>query len=130
MVLVSTYSSPRQHIWTFIAGFSESAQRFEVNCPCTNGTTQTVQSFIGRDYFCESRNPDGYSTNKLYTNDPLWDGKRCSSLEQNCCQAPGLPWFHKILHSTTTNYIEIKVCGDEDTDNEDIPVNYNEIYIK
>ena len=46
------------------------------------------------------------------------------SLQQNCCQVPGLPWFHKVFNSTTTDYIEIRACGDKDTDNEDIPVNY------
>ena len=123
-----TYGSPRQHIWTFISGYSESVQRSDVNCPCAQGTTQTVQSFIGSDYFCESGNPDGYDTSKLYTNDPLWDGKGCSSLEQSCCQAPGLPWFHKVLNSTTTNYIEMRVCGDQD--DEDATINYYDIYVK
>ena len=123
-----TYGSPRQHIWTFMAGYSECVQRSDVSCPCAQGTTQTVQSFIGSDYFCESGNPDSYDTSKLYTNDPLWDGKGCSSLEQSCCQAPGLPWFHKVLNSTTTNYIEMRVCGDQD--DEDATINYYDIYVK
>ena len=124
-----THGSPRQHIWTFMAGNSEGYQRSDVNCPCSQGSTQTVQSFIGNDYFCESGNPDYFDTSgKLYTNDPLWDGKGCNSLEQTCCQAPGLPWFHKVLNSTTTNYIEMRVRGDEGL--EDAPVNYYEIYVK
>ena len=122
-----TRGSPRQHIWTFITGGSENSQS-SGSCPCNNGTTQIVQSFIGSDYFCES----GNSNNKweLHTGDPLWDGKGCGSLEQTCCQAPGLPWFHKVLNSTTTDYLEMRVCTDQGTDNEDVPVNYYEIYIK
>ena len=125
-----TCGSPRRHIWTLIAGNSDNAQYSTVNCPCTNGTTQTVQSFIGNDYFCESGNPDTYWQVKLYTADPLWDKKGCSTIEQSCCQVTGLPWFHKIIQSPKTDYIELRVCGDEGTSNEDVPVNYYEIYVK
>ena len=68
-----------------------------------NGTRQTVQYFIGSDYFCEFDNPVAQWQAKLYTADPLWDGNGCDSLERTCCQTPGLPWFHKVLNSTTTH---------------------------
>ena len=47
------------------------------NCPCNTppGETQKIQPFVGNDYFCESGNPNTYWTYKLYTDDPLWDGK-------------------------------------------------------
>ena len=125
-----TCGFPRQHIWTLIAGNSDNAQYSTVNCPCTNGTTQTVQSFIGNDYFCESGNPDTYWQVKLYTADPLWDKKGCSTIERSCCQVTGLPWFHKIIQSPKNDYIELRVCGDEGTDNEDVLVNYYEVYVK
>ena len=131
-----TRGSPRQHVWTFMAGLIEASLYSDgrYNCPCSQGSLQnsTMPSFIGNDYFCESGNP---STNRkidgstFYTADPLWDGKGCGSLEQSCCQAPGLPWFHKALNSATTDYLEMRVCGDHETD-EDVPVNYYEIYIK
>ena len=102
------------------------------NCPCSQGSLQnsTVPSFIGNDYFCESGYPvpNGKVSAKFYADDPLWDGKGCGPIEQICCQVSGLPWFHKVLNSTTTDYIEMRVCGDEG--NEDAPVNYYEIYVK
>ena len=96
-------------------------------CPCYPGSLQnsTLQSFIGNDYFCESGNP---ATN-LYTSDPLWDGKDCS-IEGNCCTAPGLPWFHKVLNTTTTDYLELRVCADEVTTEDDVPVSFYELYVK
>ena len=125
-----THGSPRKHIWSFLAGFEES-QGSVYNCPCSTGSTQTiVQSFIGNDYFCESGNPKGHQSNKLFTQDPLWDGKDCNSLEVACCSAPGLPWFNKIVKPTTTDYIELRVCADESTTNEDVPVAQYEIYVK
>uniref|UniRef100_A0A1X7SWB5 Fibrinogen C-terminal domain-containing protein n=1 Tax=Amphimedon queenslandica TaxID=400682 RepID=A0A1X7SWB5_AMPQE len=111
-----TRGSPRQHVWTLMAGLNEASLhnndgRF--NCPCSQGSTQnsTLQSFIGNDYFCESGNPatDGsYQFGVLYSSDPLWDGKGCGSLEGVCCAAPGLPWFNKILNTTTTDYLELR----------------------
>ena len=51
------------------------------SCPCSQGTTQSVQSFISNDYFCESGNPNNKFELKLYTQDPLWDGKGCGTNE-------------------------------------------------
>ena len=132
-----THGSPRQHIWTLIAGLIEASLHNNegyTNCPCSQGSLQnsTLQSFIGNDYFCESGNPstNGSFEYKLYTQDPLWDGKGCGSLEGNCCSVPGLPWFNNILNSTTTDYIELRVCGDQDTHDENVPVSFYEIYVK
>ena len=132
-----TCGSPRKHIWTLMAGLNDASLNQGAghsNCPCSQGSTQTstFQSFIGNDYFCESGNPstDVNYEFKLYTQDPLWDGKGCGSLEGNCCSATGLPWFKKILNSTTTDYIELRVCADESTANEDVPVSFYEIYAK
>ena len=123
-----THGYPRQHIWTLMAAYSDSHNHDTANCPCySQGSTQ---SFVGNDYFCESGNPNYQSQSKLYTQDPLWDGKGCGSSEANCCSAAGLPWFNKVLNSTTTDYIELRVCTDQGTANEDVPVSFYDIYIK
>ena len=86
---------------------------------------------LGDDYFCKSGNPNTNHKiygSRFYTADPLCDDKGFGSLEQTCCQAPGLPWFNKVLNSTTTDYIEMRVCGDEG--GEDTPVSFYEIYLK
>ena len=133
-----THGSPRQHIWTLMAGLHEASYYNDGdghhNCPCSQGSTQnsTLQSFIGNDYYCESSNPatDGSLQFILYTSDQLWDGKGCGSLEGNCCTAPGLPWFHKVLNTTTTDYLELRVCADQETADEDVPVSFYELYVK
>ena len=51
-------------------------------------------------------------------------------MEGPCCNVPGIPWFHKILNSPTTDDIELRVCADQDTGDEDVPVSLYEIYIK
>ena len=119
-----TRGSPRQHVWTFINGWSDSYDIAHCNC------NQQPQAFIGNKYFCESGNPTN-NANQFFIADPLWDGQNCGSYESTCCSATGIPWFHRDYGSTTTtDYIELRVCGNEGTSNEDSPVGYYEIYIK
>ena len=107
-----THGSPRQHIWTLINGKSESGTSSSF-CPCNTGSTASVPSFVENDYFCESGTASAPTTPyQLYTDDPLWDGEGCGGDEGPCCNAPGIPWFHKILNFPTTDYIELRVCGD------------------
>ena len=127
-----TRGSPRQHVWTLMAGPVGSVIGGQYNCPCSTGSTQGphVQSFVNKNYYCESGVGTSWSY-KLYTSDPLWDGKGCGTVETACCSAPGLPWFHRDYgNTTTTDYLELRVCGDEGTDNEDSPVSFYEIYVK
>ena len=102
------------------------------NCPCNDppGGTKNVQFVISNDYFCESGNPAQWSLT-FYPNDPLWDGDGCGSQELQCCSAhPTLPWFHKTFNSSTTDYIELRVCGDQGSLDEDTPIGLYEIYVK
>ena len=101
-------------------------------CPCSVGSVVPVQSFVGDNYFCESGVTQVKSIQQqLYTSDPLWDGQGCGSLESPCCNVTGIPWFHRDYgNTTTTDYIELRMCGDEGTENEDAPVSYYEIYVQ
>ena len=124
-VSVTRGSPPRKHVWTFLADYSESV------CPCSTGSTESVRSFMGNDYFCESGNPNSVASHILYTSDPLWDGQSCRNLESPCCNVPGIPWFHRDYgNTTTTDYIEMRVCGDVGFHDEDNPVSLYEMYVK
>ena len=126
-----TRGSPRQHVWTLMTGNLEQNSDSQYNCPCATGSTQQVQSFIGDHNYCESGVAGASYSQQLYTSDPLWDGQSCGSAESSCCNVPGIPWFHRDYGSTTTtDYIELRVCGDEGTANEDVPVSYYEIYVQ
>uniref|UniRef100_A0A1X7U8M1 Fibrinogen C-terminal domain-containing protein n=1 Tax=Amphimedon queenslandica TaxID=400682 RepID=A0A1X7U8M1_AMPQE len=116
-----TRGSPRQHVWTFVAsGTSAIYDIGQYNCPCTIGSSQQVPSFIGNNYYCEGGSAD-----------PLWDGQGCIAIEQaNCCSSPYLPWFYRQYNASTTDYIELRVCGDQGTNDEDVPVFLYEIYVK
>uniref|UniRef100_A0A1X7TPV6 Uncharacterized protein n=1 Tax=Amphimedon queenslandica TaxID=400682 RepID=A0A1X7TPV6_AMPQE len=117
-----THGSPRQHVWTLIAGISELSSASN-SCPCNNGSSVLVQSFIGNNYFCESGNPNSGISYTLHTSDPLWDGQGCGRAESACCNVPGIPWFHRDYGSTTTtDYIELRICATLSSSSEDIPL--------
>ena len=50
----------------------------------------------------------------------LWDGQ-CSN-EGTCCMTKSPPWFSVELPSPTTDNIEVRICGNESSDNEDTPI--------
>ena len=76
--------------------------------------SKTPPTFVGNDYFCESGCP-GHYERSLFP-DPLWDKE---GLETVCCQAAGLPWFHKRISAPTYDYIETRICANQAAD---IPV--------
>uniref|UniRef100_A0A1X7U216 Uncharacterized protein n=1 Tax=Amphimedon queenslandica TaxID=400682 RepID=A0A1X7U216_AMPQE len=128
-----TRGSSRQHVWTFASGSSDTEFDRESRDTCLCSGSFPLQTFIGSHYFCESGNHRSSEDvrSSLHTSDPLWDGKGCGSNEGQCCSASGLPWFHRDYgNSTTTDYIELRVCCNQGTRNEDVPVEFYEIYVK
>ena len=119
--------SPRQHIWTFVGTPSDALHR----CPCVFPdipfTGVPVPSFVGDDYFCDAA-PETHSGN-FFADDPLWDGQGCGS-SNGCCEFNNPPWFCKQLPQPTTENIELRICGSEDTGNEDTPVEKVELYVR
>ncbi|XP_019855034.1 PREDICTED: uncharacterized protein LOC109583941 [Amphimedon queenslandica] len=122
-----TRGSPRQHVWSLICGVDSQNNHFD-NCPCAGGTA--TQSFIGNDYFCESGNPNTNVQLILYSSDPVWDGEGCGPNEVSCCSVPGIPWFNRTLAAPSSDYVELRQCCDQDISNEDVKVNYYEIYVQ
>ena len=118
-------------MWTFVAGQQENfiSTSSISNCPCSIGSTQTSPSIVGNDYFCES-GASGHYINRFYHADRLWDGEQCGAIERGCCGATGLPWFNKTLSTPTSDYIELRVCCNQETSDEDVSVGLYEIYVK
>ena len=125
-VSITHGTSPRKHIWTYAAGQYED-RRITTSCPCSGGTSPP--NFVGSDYYCESGVNFPFSS-ILYSDDPLWDGQDCGGFEGTCCDPPNLPWFCKELPLSTTDYLEFRICGDENLSNEDNPIDLVQLYIQ
>ena len=123
-----TRGSPREHVWSYIAGLRSD---WASSCPCSHGNNVTVPSFVGDNYYCESGTINNAISSNLYI-DKLWDGSNCLSLEAPCCKSPNmLPWFHRDYgNATSTDYLELRVCCNDSRSIKDVPVELYEIYIK
>ena len=127
-------SSPREHIWTFVAALLESISsqsRHRYLCPCSNinnpGPT-APPSFVGQDYFCDTGCEDS-PRYVFYGDDPLWDGAGCGA-SSTCCSFNSPPWFLKELSHQTSDDIEIRLCADQDRNDEDITFEILELYVQ
>lgn len=123
----------REHIWTFAAAAYEQDPNYNRNltCQCTDvysNQSLPVPLFVGNNYFCETgyEGPGFHST--CYSNDPLWDGMGCGT-NSTCCQFNQPPWFCTSLPYTTSDYLEIRICNDEASSDEDVIISFAEIYI-
>ena len=129
-----THGSPRQHIWSFVAGLYERSDTYEriYACPCVAGTANGngIPTFVGQNYFCETGVTNQYINGYFYSyGDPLWDGQECGPTS-SCCTFNSPPWFNVHLSSPTTDDIEVRICGSEGIGNEDSPIQLIELYVK
>ena len=131
-VTITYGSNPRKHIWAYAGGLSEGYSQGDLLCPCNTGSTgTTIPDFVGNDNYCESGLPAGQAwQHVLYASDPLWDGQQCNGNEGPCCTNPNMPWFIKSLNETTTEDIELRVCGNQGGIDEDTPLDIIELYIR
>jgi len=114
-----THGHPRQHIWSL------AASHYEYQCPCTSSPNQAtyLPPFVGNDYSCEYE-----GTNTYTTADRLWDGHGCSDETQRCCDRGS--WFCKELPQPTTDDIEFRLCTDQDRADEDVYIEYIQLYVQ
>ena len=119
-------SSPRKHIWTYASGYYLRTTIKQWTCPCNTDSTNTSPSYVENDYYCETSD----NIIAIAISDPLWDGQQCDGAEAPCCTHPNMPWFIKTLSKTTTEDIEVRVCGDQPTSNEDTPLQVIELYVR
>ena len=126
-----THGNPREHIWTLMSGASDGDLQFS-KCPCDSVGSSPAPSFVGSDYYCEAghRGIGNPPFGEFYSSDPLWDGKNCGSSETACCQSSLIPWFYKSIGNYTTDYIEMRICCNEGTNDEDVPIEQYDIYVK
>ena len=123
-----TYRVQRNHIWSYVAGVTQSdSVQHRSKCPCSGGEKDPTQ-FFHENYYCESGNPHTRYSNQLYTDDPLWDGQEC---EATCCNGTkSPPWFSVQLPTPTTDGIEVSICCDNGTNDEEVPVKLIEIFVQ
>lgn len=126
----------RTHIWTFVAALSEGDSEKQHACSCSNTTstrsTTAPPAFVKTDYFCDTGVQGPYLSSynqKIFVSNRLWDGKGCG-LDSACCGFNNPPWFYKKLSESTNNDIELRLCRDSGSNNEDVLLTRIKLYIQ
>ena len=120
----------RHYVWSYVGGLSENQSSISrYDCPCFTTNARGPPPAIGDNYYCESGNPTNqWQVNQIYTEDKLWDGLQC---EGTCCSSTMTPpWFSVQLPAPTTDMIEVSICCDQGTNDEDTPIELLEIYVQ
>ena len=122
-----THGNPRTHIWTFAVGLYTGENPNINNCPNEGGRQQP--DFVGQNFFCGSGDHDPrINLPKFYDQDPLWNGANCPN--KTGCPFNSPPWFSTSLPAPTSDDIEVRICGDQSTGDEDTPIQFLEIYVQ
>ena len=123
-----THGAQQNHIWSYAAGITQNySAALRGKCSCTGGLQPS--SFIGNHYYCDSGNSDdNYKHNHLYSDHPLWNGQQCEGTCHTGANSP--PWFNVQLPAPITDAIEVSICCDQSTGDEDVPVELIEIFVQ
>ena len=123
-----TITHGTQHIWSYVAGVYEYGTSMH-SCPCSSTNGQEPPPSIGNNHYCESGNSmSGFTPGHLFLDDKLWDGQQC---EGTCCNGTNSPpWFSVQLPAPTMDVLQVHICCDEDTSDEDILVELIELYVQ
>ncbi len=111
-----THGFPRKHVWSFVNAREETDPYTVFLCPCmlsnSSAWPYSIPSFVGNNYFCATATHD-FPINQL-TDNPLWNGVKCLG-NNTCCQFNQPPWFCRTLPAPTTDDLEVRICADEHT---------------
>ena len=127
-VSITHGTNPQNHVWTYVVGRGD-ASTSGLACPCNNGSTASIPSFVGDDYYCES----GISKARagiFYFKDPLWDGMQCNNLESTCCTTPSMPWFSTAVSETTNDDLYLRLLFNGNLEDQGSPLDLIELYIR
>ena len=115
-VSLSYGMSPRNHVWTLAATIPQNTRR--VGCVSCD---YLVPGFVGSDYSCQIV-PDcsSFSDDSTCRLVEVWnDDNRCN----------GGNMFYRNLTQTTTEDLEMRLCRDQATSDEDIFITFIEIFV-
>ena len=118
-----THGTPRQHIWSFAAGYSTYRT-------CERCHEDARPDSVDNDFFCDTANTITHPAGDYFHSDnPLWDWVECTA-SNSCCPTDNPPYFLKTLPQSTMDDIEMRVCRNQNSYNEDIAIEIVEIYVQ
>lgn len=99
--------NPRQHVWSFAAGYSSSEGVSGFRCPCAVAGATNPPDFVGSNSYCDSGTDDIPISGVFYDHNPLWDAEGCVGENQCCLRGP---YFFADLAENTCDPLEVRLC--------------------
>ena len=122
-----TAGSPRAHIWTYAASWSHTGQQ---SCPCRESGGDEPPAYVGEHFYCSTRTEHAaYSRFKFNATEHAWSVTDSCPIEGGCCNS-GNPWFKRNFLQASTDSLEIRLCNDQPTADEDIAIDEAELYVR
>ena len=94
-------------------------------CPCDIPSSSTEASLppreVGNDYYCTSVAASAET--------PLWQGSACDANDP-CCSYNNPPLFKTRLPASTTEAMELRICMDEQSNDEKMYLLSVELYVQ
>ena len=120
-----TAGSPRRHVWTYaVSGFAHGITA----CPCQFSGATPAPDFVGNDYFCSTSNSESHNYD-FSDFSHIWSATDVCPPGGDCC-FKGQPWFYKALEQATADALELRVCGDQLTADEDVAIDAAELFVR
>lgn len=121
------HGHPREHVWSFAAGFSSSEGFAGFRCPCAVEGATNPPDFVGNNSYCESGTDEIPALNLFYDRNPLWDAEGCTGGNQCCSRGPH---FFADLPENTCDPLEVRLCLYDTAGAVNIGVSIIELYVK
>ena len=90
---------------------------------CSGALPDIVPEYVGENFYCDVDN-----TNTFTDADRLWDKYDCIVGAETCCEYG--QWFCTDHLQATTDDVEFRVCADEPSSNEDVYIEYVDIFVQ
>lgn len=87
-------------------------------CPYSSTHSTNPPNFVGDNYFCDAS-----------ANGELWDGEGCDTGEE-CCLFNSPPWFTVQLLVVANDDIDVRICVDENSNNENVGIELLELFVQ
>lgn len=140
--LSDSYSTEREHVWSFVSSLHPRYYGVDAVCSCTNNNGQKKAApppWVDKHYFCETgvtgeqappnSGRDCVTKQAFYTANKLWDGAGCNS-NSTCCEHNGPPWFCRKLQGRSDRPLEVRICGNGYVTFVNTPIEMMELYVQ
>ena len=104
----SSSTKVKKHIWSYACGEMDNSVT-HTDCPCNTGGYNSLPTFVGNNYYCESGSSTKPGYADFFLQDPLWDGKGFNNREVPC-RKDMMPYFKRTYTSAIADSINVKLC--------------------